>query len=328
VGDTTKQLSGERLLADYRLMREIRLHEEAVKRLFQQGRVPGSVHLCIGQEAVAAGVTGQLRDDDYIANHHRGHGHILAKGGELRPMLAEIMGKATGYCKGKGGSPHIASVELGNLGANGIVGGGIPLAVGAAISIQMNGTDQVSVAAFGDGASSGGNAHESMNLAALWGLPVLFLCENNQYAVSTHCSRAIAGGSVASRAQGYGMPSYVVDGNDLEAVHFAAAEALERVRSGAGPYLLECKTYRIEGHYVGDATVYREDDEVDAWIEQDPIQRVRRRLLEREVLSEEVLRAFDAEIEATIEEAVAFALESPEPDLESIYDDVYTDPAP
>jgi pyruvate dehydrogenase E1 component alpha subunit len=320
-----RRLSDERLLADYRLMVRIRMHEQSVKRLFQEGRIGGTTHMCIGQEAVATGVVGQLRADDYIASTHRGHGHMLAKGGGLKPMLAEILGKATGYCRGKGGSMHIASLEVGNLGACGIVSGGIPLAVGAALSIQMRGTDQVAVAAFGDGASSEGNTHESMNLAALWGLPVLFLCENNQYAVSTHCSRAVAGGSVAARAAGYGLPGRTVDGNDLEAVHFAAAEALDHVRSGNGPYVLECKTYRIEGHYVGDATIYREDDEVADWVARDPIRIVERLLIERAIVSEDELTALTAEVEGEVNEAVRYALESPEPALESIYEDVYTD---
>ena len=317
-------MDSETLLADYRLMLKIRLHEEAAKKLFQEGKVGGTIHLCIGQEAVAVGVIAQLRPDDYIASTHRGHGHMLAKGGELKPMLAEILGKATGYCKGKGGSMHIASLEVGNLGAVGIVSGGLPIAVGAALSAKLRGTDQVTVVAFGDGAGSEGNAHESMNLASLWKLPVLFLCENNQYAVSTRYTNAIAGGSVAKRAAGYDMPSALVDGNDLEAVHFAAQDALRYVRDGHGPYVLECKTYRIEGHYVGDAMVYRTKAEVEEWRRKDPLLHVERLLMERGILTQEACRAIEAEVQAEVDEAVEVAENSPEPSLDSIFEDLYT----
>lgn len=249
---------------------------------------------------------------------------MLAKGGELKPMLAEVLGKATGYCKGKGGSMHIASLEIGNLGANGIVSGGLPIAVGAALSAKMRGTDQITVAAFGDGASSEGNTHESMNLAALWKLPLLFLFENNHYAVSTRCTNAIAGGCVATRAAGYDIPSAAVDGNDLEAVHFAAQEAIQYVRDGNGPYLLECETYRIEGHYVGDPMIYRDKTEVEKWRQKDPILRVERLLIERGILTEEQCRDVEAEVRAGVDEAVEYAESSPEPALESLFEDVYT----
>jgi len=249
---------------------------------------------------------------------------MLAKGGELKPMLAEILGKATGYCKGKGGSMHIASLEVGNLGASGIVSGGLPIAVGAALSAKLRGTDQIAVAAFGDGACSEGNTHESMNLASLWKLPVLFLCENNQYAVSTRYIDAIAGGSVAKRAAGYDMPGMLVDGNDLEAIYFAAKDAIEYIRSGHGPYLLECRTYRIEGHYVGDAMVYRSKAEIEEWRKRDPILHVERLLIERGILTEEECRAIQAEVQAEVDEAVYYGENSPEPALDSIFEDVYT----
>jgi TPP-dependent pyruvate/acetoin dehydrogenase alpha subunit len=319
-----QRMDDARLLADYRLMWRIRLHEEAVKQLFQEGKIGGSTHLCIGQEAVAAGVIGQLRPSDYISSTHRGHGHMLAKGGELKPMLAEVLGKSTGYCKGKGGSMHIASLEIGNLGANGIVGGGLPIAVGAALSAKLRATDQISVVAFGDGAANGGNAHESMNLAALWELPALFLFENNHYAVSTACQDSIAGGCLTVRAAGYGIPSAAVDGNDLEEVHFAAKEAIEHVRAGNGPYLLECTTYRIEGHMVGDPMMYRSKEEVKAWRLRDPLLHAERLLVERGILSEQECQAIQAEAQAEVGEAVAFAESSPEPPLEALFEDLYT----
>lgn len=320
----TETLDNETLLANYRLLLKIRLHEEAVKKLYLEGRVWGTTHLCIGQEAVAVGVVAQLRRDDYITSTHRGHGHMLAKGGQLKPMLAEILGKATGYCKGKGGSMHIASMELGNLGANGIVSGGLPIAVGAALSAKLRGTDQIAVALFSDGATSEGNTHESMNLASLWNLPVLLVCENNQYAVSTCCANSIAGGNLIKRAAGYDIAGACVDGNDLEAVHFAAKDAIGYVRGGHGPYFLECETYRIEGHYVGDPMVYRSRTEIEEWRKRDPIVHVEHLLVERRILSQEQCQDIRAEIEAEVREAVEYAENSPEPSLAAIYEDLYT----
>jgi pyruvate dehydrogenase E1 component alpha subunit len=312
------------LVDGYRLMWKIRLNEEAIKTLYQQGKIGGTTHLCIGQEAVSAGAITQLRTSDYIVSTHRGHGHMLAKGGELKPMIAEILGKYTGYCKGKGGSMHIASLKLGNLGANGIVSGGLPIAVGSALSAKLRGTDQVTLAAFGDGATSEGNFHESMNLAALWSLPVLFLFENNQYAVSTQCSSAIAGGNVTARAAAYGIPGAKVDGNDFEAVFLAAYEAIRAVRERQSPYLLECITYRIEGHYYGDPMAYREQSEVDEWRKKDPILRLEMRLIEQGILSAEQCDQIRVEVQAEVDEAVRFAEESPDPPIESIFEDVYT----
>ncbi|MGD0876609.1 MAG: thiamine pyrophosphate-dependent dehydrogenase E1 component subunit alpha [Anaerolineales bacterium] len=319
-----QQLDRETLIADYRLMLRIRLHEEAIKVLFSAGKIGGTTHLCIGQEAIAVGVIAQLRPDDNIVSTHRGHGHMLAKGGELKLMLAEILGKSTGYCKGKGGSMHIASLKLGNLGANGIVSGGLPIAVGAALAVQMRGTDQITVVSFGDGASNEGNTHESMNLAAIWKLPVLFLFENNCYAVSTCSDYSMAGGSMVKRAAGYGLPAQAVDGNDLEAVYFAAREAIQYVRSGKGPYVLECNTYRIEGHYYGDAMVYRSKEETDEWRKKDPILRVEQRLIERSLLTESDCRQIQASVQQEIDEAVQFAEASPEPDSAALFEDIYT----
>ena len=319
-----KQLDPKTLAERYRLMLRIRFHEEAIKILFTQGKIGGTTHLYIGQEAIAAGLVAQLRKDDFISSTHRGHGHMLAKGGELKPMLAEILGRADGYCKGKGGSMHIASITLGNLGANGIVSGGLPIAVGSGISAKMRGTDQITVVSFGDGAANEGNTHESMNLASLWKLPVLFLFENNRYAVSTETSRSMAG-NMEKRAAGYDLPFTRVDGNDLEAVHFAAQDAIAYVRSGKGPFVMQGDTYRIEGHYYGDAMVYRSTEEVDGWRKKDPILHVERLLAERGIMSEAEYQQVRSEIQQEVNEAVAFAEASPQPALESIFEDVYTE---
>ena len=319
-----KQLDPKMLVERYRLMLRIRFHEEAIKTLFTRGMIGGTTHLYIGQEAIAAGLVTQLRKDDFISSTHRGHGHMLAKGGELKPMLAEILGRTDGYCKGKGGSMHIASITLGNLGANGIVSGGLPIAVGSGISAKMRGTDQITVVSFGDGAANEGNTHESMNLAALWKLPVLFLFENNRYAVSTETSRSMAG-NMEKRAAGYDLPFIKVDGNDLEAVHFAAQDAIAHVRSGEGPFVMQGDTYRIEGHYYGDAMVYRTTEEVDGWRKKDPIMRVEKLLMDRGIMSESEYQLVRAEIQQEVDEAVAFAEASPQPAPESIFEDVYTE---
>jgi len=318
------QLSPELLVDRYRLMLKMRFHEEAIKKLFTEGKIGGTTHLYIGQEAVAAGIITQLRPDDFISSTHRGHGHMLAKGGDLKPMLAEILGKSAGYCKGKGGSMHIASIELGNLGANGIVSGGLPIAVGSGLSAKMRGTDQITVVSFGDGAANEGNTHESMNLASLWDLPVLFLFENNRYAVSTETSQSMAG-SMEKRAAGYDLPFVQVDGNDLEVVHFAGNEAIAHVRSGEGPYVMQADTYRIEGHYYGDAMVYRTKEEVDEWRRKDPIDRVENLLQEREILDEGGIAEIRSEIQKEVDEAVDFAENCTPPPVESIFEDVYTE---
>jgi len=319
-----KQLDPKTIIDRYRLMLRIRFHEEAIKVLFTRGMIGGTTHLYIGQEAIAAGVVTQLRKDDFISSTHRGHGHMLAKGGELKPMLAEILGRSDGYCKGKGGSMHIASITLGNLGANGIVSGGLPIAVGSGISAKMRGTDQITVVSFGDGAANEGNTHESMNLASLWKLPVLFLFENNHYAVSTETSTSMAG-NMEKRASGYDLPFVKVDGNDLEAVHFAAHDAIDYVRSGKGPFVMQGDTYRIEGHYYGDAMVYRSSSEVDEWRKKDPIMRVENLLVERGIMTEPEYKMVRAEIQQEVDEAVAFAEASPQPAVESIFEDVYSE---
>lgn len=319
-----RELEQEKLIFLYRLMVKIRLHEEAIKILFTQGKIGGTTHLCIGQEAVAAGVVSQLRPDDYVSSTHRGHGHMLAKGGELKPMLAEILGRADGYCKGKGGSMHIASIKLGNLGANGIVSGGLPIAVGSALSAQMRETDQVTVVSFGDGAANEGNTHESMNMASAWRLPVVFLFENNQYAVSTHTTRSM-GGSMEKRAAGYDLPFVQVDGMDLEQVYFAAQDAIAHARAGKGPIVMQADTYRYEGHYYGDPMIYRTKEEIDAYRANDPIARVERILVERNIESEDHIEKIKADIQAEVDDAVSFAEASPQPAINSMFEDVYTE---
>lgn len=319
-----RQMDAELLIDHFQTMLRIRFHEEAIKKLFAQGKIGGSTHLCIGQEAIAVGVIGLLKKEDYIVSTHRGHGHMLAKGGQLKPMLAEILGKNDGYCKGKGGSMHIASIELGNLGANGIVSGGLPIAVGSALSARMRKTDQITVVFFGDGASNEGNTHESMNLASLWKLPVLFLFENNHYAVSTEISRSMAG-SMAKRAAGYDIPFTEVDGNDVEAVHFAAEEVIDHVRSGNGPFVMQCNTYRMEGHYFGDAMVYRTSAEVEEWRKKDPILHVEQLFRERSILTVDEIANLRAGIQAEVDDAVAFAENSSQPALDSIFSDVYSE---
>jgi pyruvate dehydrogenase E1 component alpha subunit len=319
-----EQMNPKTLIELYKLMVKIRFHEEAIKILFTQGKIGGTTHLCIGQEAVSAGVIAQLRTDDFISSTHRGHGHMLAKGGELKPMLAEILGRVDGYCKGKGGSMHIASIKLGNLGANGIVSGGLPIAVGSGLSAKMRGTEQITVVSFGDGAANEGNTHESMNMASAWKLPVLFLFENNQYAVSTHTSKSM-GGSMEKRAVGYDLPFVKVDGMDLEAVYIAAKEAIAYVRSGKGPYVLQCDTYRYEGHYYGDPMVYRSKEEIDKWREKDPIQHIEDIMVKRDILSQEEYHKIREDIHTEVNEAVAFAEASPQPPIESMFEDVYTE---
>lgn len=313
------------LLDLYRKMVEIREVEEALIRLFAEGRMPGFIHSYIGEEAVGVGVCAALRSDDYITSTHRGHGHILAKGGDLNRFMAEVFGRATGYCGGKGGSMHIADFEIGILGANGVVGGGIGIAAGAACSSVLGNQDRVAVSFFGDGAADIGAFHESLNLAAIWKLPVVFVCENNGYAdfISTRDHMLIE--HVAQRSTAYGIPGVTVDGNDVLAVYEAAQEAVQLARSGGGPTLLEAVTYRWRGHYEGDPQPYRTNDEVARWRERDPIKRFHEQLSELELLTEADIQNVRAETKARIEEAVAFAESSDVPAPGMALTDVYTD---
>lgn len=318
-------LSNEKLIEMYRTMKKIREFETKAAELFAEGSIPGFVHLYIGEEAVATGVCANLKDLDYITSTHRGHGHIIAKGGDLKYMFAELFGKATGYCKGKGGSMHIADADRGILGANGIVGAGHNIAVGAGLSAKYRGTDQVCVCFFGDGSTNQGTFHESLNLASIWKLPVIFVCENNLYGISMHQSRHQAIQDVADRAVAYNIPGVVVDGNDVLAVYEAAKEAIDRARNGQGPTLIECKTYRQRGHFEGDPTNYRDPEEVNEWLKKDPIPRLIEFILDNNVLTEDDIKKIDEEIAAEIDEAIKFAEESPFPPVEAAVEDIYTD---
>lgn len=298
----------------------IRAFEEKAEELYALGKVHGTMHLSIGQEATAVGAASALRRGDYLLNHHRGHGHCLAWfDSDAKRMMAEFMGKETGYCRGRGGSMHIANVDANNLGANGIVGGGVPIAAGVGLSIRMRKTDQVCMVAFGDGANNEGAFHESLNMASIWDLPVIYLCENNQYAMSMPITRAIAVQHISDRAASYGIPGVTVDGNDVMAVHEAVAAGAERARAGKGPSLVEAVTYRWRGHSKSDRQAYRTREEVKAWQARDPITRYAAEL----GLSDEELEAVREGAQREIDDAVAFAEQSPEPDLRTIAEGVY-----
>jgi TPP-dependent pyruvate/acetoin dehydrogenase alpha subunit len=307
----------------YERMVRIRAFEEKATLLFQEGKLPGFLHSSVGQEAVPVGVTFDLRPDDYITSNHRGHGHVIAKGMPLPSMFAELFGKAEGSNRGRGGSMHIMSFALGILGANGIVGAGIPIAAGAALSAALRGSGQVAVSFFGDGGANNGAFHEGVNLAAIWDLPVVFVCENNQYAESTPQSTTTRVPRISDRASAYGIPGETVDGNDLFAVYEAASRAIARARAGEGPTLLEAVTYRWHGHYIGDPAVYRSEDEVEAWKARDPLPPVRRELASRPGVGEEGVEALEAEVRREVEEAAAWAEALPDPDPATAFEDVY-----
>ncbi|MDH7478228.1 MAG: thiamine pyrophosphate-dependent dehydrogenase E1 component subunit alpha, partial [Candidatus Bathyarchaeota archaeon] len=273
--------------------------------------------------AVAVGVCAALDRDDYITSTHRGHGHCIAKGADLKRTMAEILGKKTGYYKGKGGSMHIADFSIGMLGATAVVGAGIPIAVGAALSIKLRKTRQVVACFFGEGASNQGTFHEGINMASVWQLPVIFVCENNLYAMGTRQSRVMNIENIADRAVAYGIPGVVVDGNDVLAVYDAAQKALERARNGEGPTLIECKTYRHKGHSRVDPARYRPKEEVEAWLAKDPIKRFKERLLQIKTLTEAEIQQIEKEVSTEIEETVKFAMESPYPGPEEALEDVY-----
>jgi pyruvate dehydrogenase E1 component alpha subunit len=316
-------LSKGKLVEMYKRMLEIRFFEEKVFDLYAQNLVPGTVHLYLGEEAVAVGVCSLFRKDDYITSTHRGHGHCIAKGTELRRTMAEILGKKTGYCKGKGGSMHIADFKIGMLGATAVVGAGLPIAVGAGLSVKIRKTDQVVACFFGEGASNQGTFHESINMASIWKLPVIFVCENNLYAMGTRQSRVMAIGNVADRATAYGIPGLVVEGNDVLAVYEATQKAVERARKGEGPTLIECKTYRHKGHSRVDPARYRPKEEVEEWLAKDPVKRFKEKLLQTNTLTESEIQQIEKEVSAEIEEAVKFAMESPYPAPQEASEDVY-----
>ncbi len=316
----------EKLLDIYTRILRIRRFEEEVSKLFAQGQLPGFVHLYIGEEAVGAGVCAALRDDDYIVSTHRGHGHVLAKGGDMKRMMAELFGKRDGYCKGKGGSMHIADFSIGMLGACGIVGGGIPIAVGAALSAKTRGTDQVAVTFFGDGAANEGSFHESLNLASVLKLPVIFVCENNQYGEFTPAASAMNIKDIALRAQGYGIPGVIVDGTDAIAMYDAAQEAVARARCGEGPTLIEAKTHRRGGHAEGEDAFlagqqYLLPEERDAMRRNDPLLKLHDYIVERQLVALETLETLDQAIAQAVVDAVAFARASEEPDETILFAD-------
>ncbi|WP_017904615.1 thiamine pyrophosphate-dependent dehydrogenase E1 component subunit alpha [Pseudomonas asplenii] len=317
-------LSTERLLHAYRVMRTIRAFEERLHVEFATGEIPGFVHLYAGEEASAAGVMAHLDDEDCIASTHRGHGHCIAKGVDVYGMMAEIYGKKTGVCQGKGGSMHIADLSKGMLGANGIVGAGAPLAAGAALAAKLKGNRAVAVAFFGDGGSNEGAVFEAMNLASVWNLPCIFVAENNGYAEATASNWSVACDHIADRAAGFGMPGVTVDGFDFFAVHEAAAAAVERARAGEGPSLIEVKLTRYYGHFEGDAQTYRAPDEVKHYREtRDCLMQFRERTVRAGLLQASVLDGIDAEVHASIDEAVLRAKADPKPSPADLLSDVY-----
>jgi len=313
----------EKLIEMFTIMVRIRAFEERVRKEFAAGNMPGFVHLYIGEEAIATGACANLRPDDYITSTHRGHGHLIAKGGRTDRMMAELYGKKTGYNKGRGGSMHIADMDLGILGANGIVGAGITIAAGAALAAQTKGTDQVAICFLGDGASNTARFHEGINLAACWKLPVVYVVENNMYANSTPITTTCRLRNIADRACAYGIPGVTVDGTDVMAVYEAVGEAVARARKGEGPTLVECKVCRWRGHHEGDPQTYRSKEEVDNCIKKDPIPKFRKKLLEMGVLRERDADRIHQEIDEEIDKAVKFAEESPLPEVEDVLQDVY-----
>ena len=319
-------LTTEKQIEMLRSMQTIRRFEERASDDYQAGAIYGVVHCYIGEEAVAVGVCAALNSDDQIISTHRGHGHCLAKGADLNRMMAELYGRQTGYCKGKGGSMHIADFSIGMLGANGIVAGGIPIVTGAGLAAQLEGKGRVAVSFFGDGASNAGPFHESINIAATWKLPMLYVCENNLYSAGTIAAETLALSDVAARAAGYGIPGVVVDGNDVIAVYEAAEAAVNRARVGQGPTLIECKTYRWRGHTERPGQEDpRPKEEIEEWRQRDPINRFATSLMEHGILTEETWQKMDADILAAIEDAVKFSEESPFPEPEAAVEDIFAE---
>jgi len=323
--DQLKNYSKKELLEFYRQMRLIREFELRAINERRNGLIPGFIHSCVGQEATAVGMCAALEPDDVIASTHRGHGHLIAKGGKPKFMMAELAARSDGYCGGKGGSLHMTDFELGILGANGIVAGGIPMAVGAALAFQMRNEPRVAVAFFGDGAVNEGAFHEAANLAGLWKLPIIFMCENNLYGEGTPQSKQAPVTDLSLRAEGYGFPGVIVDGNDVLAVYRAAGEAVNRARAGGGPTFIEGKTYRQRGHYEGDPMVYRSKAEMAEWKSRDPIFTFRDQLLAANIAAPADIDAVNAAIQTELDEAVQFAAASPPPAPESALAGVYFD---
>jgi pyruvate dehydrogenase E1 component alpha subunit len=318
------ELTKEKKLEMLQTMLKIRYFESTVDEFFQRGLIKGTTHLYIGEEAIASGACGVLDPQDYITSNHRGHGHCIAKGGEIPRMMAELFGKETGYCRGKGGSMHIADIGAGNLGANGIVGGGLAIAAGAALACRMNKNNRVVLCFFGDGASNQGVFHEAINLASIWKLPVVYICENNQYALSTSVKKSLNIENIADRSKSYGIPGIIVDGNDVIAVYKVVYTAVFRAREGEGPSLIECKTYRWRGHSQRDNQSYRSKGEVEEWKIRCPIKRFKTQLVNEGLLTDEEYENIVQQIEQEINHAVKFAQESPYPKESELYQGLYS----
>jgi len=317
------EYSKDFLLNLYKTMVRIRNFELIAEKLFLEGELPGFIHLYIGEESIATGVIANLRKDDFITSTHRGHGHMIAKGADVNRMAAELYGRTTGYCKGKGGSMHIADFSIGVLGANGVVGGGLPIAVGAGLGVKMKKTDQVAVAFFGDGASNTGSFHESLNFASIYKLPVIFVVENNQFASTVRTKDTTSVENISDRAVGYGIPGITINGNDVITVYETAKDMIKRAREKGGPSLLEAKTYRIKGHFVGDPVLYRDKKEVEEFWLNEPIKKFEKRLMKEKILNETEKNKIWEESEKEIKEAVKFAKESPIPADEDALTDLF-----
>lgn len=306
----------------------VRAFEEQAGELFRRNLIPGFIHLSIGEEASAVGSCSVLRRDDYVCSTHRGHGHMIAKGADPGRMFAELLGKTSGYCRGKGGSMHIADFSLGILGANGVVGGGFPIIVGAGLSIHLRKTDQVAVVFFGDGAANRGTFHEACNMATIWKLPIVFVCENNLYASTTPSVYSLAGGSVAARACAYGIEGVAADGNDVLEVRKVVGEAVARARKGEGPTIVENRTYRYRGHFEGDPQKYRKNEEIEKYrLAQDPIERFAELLRKEKILTGDEEKKLRAGVQEKIEKAVRFGMEAPSPKPEEAMEDLYVNGA-
>jgi pyruvate dehydrogenase E1 component alpha subunit len=320
------------LMEMQRRMLRIRYFEERVIQLVERGEIVGAAHSYIGEEAVAVGACMALRDDDWITGNHRSHGHPIAKGGDVNKAMAELLGKSTGFCKGKGGSMHLADFSIGILGESGILGSSIPTAVGAALGSQMQGYDRVAVPFFGDGASNEGAFHESLNLAAVWKLPVVFLCENNQYAVTSSFKKMVASDNISDRSVAYNIPGVLVDGQDVIAMHEAVSVAVARARAGQGPSLVEGRTYRYHDHSLGLNRIvqdpYRQAEEVEEWKKRDPIDIHKERLLSQNIATQEEMDEMESQVMAQIDRAVEFARESPYPEPGALFEDMYANPIP